>query len=136
MLLNYLKKKALLFLMVGFGISDAYAQQNHTIPGSFSLIGEDNQAKKTFYVQSIESADMEKFRLRNEDVALHFQNGFECVLFSAKSLIVKGIDVNPNLYQEKFAPTYVLPVFTIQPSGQIVGEVSTFQKIPGSKSTK
>lgn len=136
MLLNYLKKKAVLFSMMGFGVSSAIAQQNHTIPGSFSVVGEDDQTKKTFYVQSIENADMEKFRLRNEDVALHFQNGFECVLFSAKSLIIKGINVNPNLYSEKFAATYTLPVFTIQPSGQIVGEVSKFEKVPGNKLNK
>lgn len=122
--------------MMGLWLSNSFAQQNQTIPGSFSVIGEDDQTKRSFYVQSIEKADMEKFRLKNEDVALHFQNGFECVLFSAKSLIIKGISVNPNMYPEQFQPTYTLPVFTIQPSGQIVGEVSKFQKIPGNTTKK
>ena len=136
MLSNYLKKRSILFSIIVLWVSNSIAQQNQTIPGSFSIIGEDNQTQKTFYVQSIEKADMEKFRLRNDDVALHFQNGFECVLFSAKSLIIKGFNVDPNLYKDKFDLTYTLPVFTIQPSGQLVGEVSKFQKVPVTNSKK
>ena len=136
MVSNYLKKRSILISVMVLWLSNGIAQQNQTIPGSFSIIGEDNQTQKTFYVQSIEKADMEKFRLRNEDVALHFQNGFECVLFSAKSLIIKGINVDPNLYPDQFKATYTLPVFTIQPSGQIVGEVSKFQKVPGNNPKK
>ena len=123
MLLNYLKKKGLLFSIMGLSISTGYAQQNQTISDSFSIIGEESQSKKEFYVQAIEKADMEQFRLRNDDVTLHFQNGFDCVLLSAKALVIKGVSVNPNLYVEKFAPKYILPVFTIQASGQITGEV-------------
>lgn len=136
MLLKYLKKKGFLFSILWFWASNNFAQQNQTLPGSFSVIGETSEVKKTFYIQSIENADMEKFRLRNEDVALHFNNGFECIMLSAKSLIIKGINVNPNLYKEKFDPMYTLPVFTIQSSGQIVAEVSKFEKIPGNKSKK
>ena len=136
MLSNYLSKKSILISILGLSLTNSFAQQNQTIPGSFSVIGESNPTQQTFYTQSIEKADMEKFRLKNEDVALHFQNGFECVLFSAKSLIVKGFNINPNLYPDQFQPTYTLPVFTILPSGQITGEVSRFQKVPGNNSNK
>lgn len=136
MLSNYLNKKSILISILCLSLLNCFAQQNHTIPGSFSIIGEESESKRTFYIQSIESANMEQFRLKNQDVALHFENGFECVLFSAKSLIIKGVAVNPNLYKETFDLTYTLPVFLVQPSGQIVGQVSKFEKVPGNNSNK
>lgn len=120
MLSNYLKKKGVLISMMGLWLSNSFAQQNQTIPGSFSVIGEDDQTKKTFYVQSIEKADFEKYRLKTKDVVLEFRNGFKLVLSSADKLSIQGIEINIGQYSDDLAPDYTYPIFKIDESGIVV----------------
>lgn len=63
---------------------------------------------------------MEKYRLRDKEITLKFENGFDCVMMSAKQLFLKGVSVNAMNYEEKFAPLYTLPVFTILQDGHLM----------------
>lgn len=120
MLLNYLKGKRFLFSVMCFWASSTFAQQNQTIHGSFSIIGEDDQTKKAFYVQSIEKTDFEKYRLKTKDVVLEFRNGFKLMLSSADKLSTQGMEINTSRYSDDLAPDYIYPLFKIDESGIVV----------------
>lgn len=126
MFLNNLKNKGLLISIICLLAFQGFSQQKQTIPGSFSLIGVNDQEKKAFYTSSIEKADMEQFRLKETDVVLKFKEGFECILFSAKSLASKGIDADH--YSTSFGPNYTLPVFSVHSNGFLTAEFETKAK--------
>lgn len=98
--------------------------QDKTLPNSIMLKGEIDKSKLIYFETCILNASMESFRLKDTDVILKFKEGFECVLFSAKSLFVKGIKVDPSTYNVKFNSNYRLPVFSISASGNLVAEYS------------
>ena len=94
-----------------------YAQ---TITGSFKIIHNQHPEKEAFYIASVEKANMEKYRLKNQQVILKFENEFECVMLAAKELFVQGKKINLSQYEENFPKEYNLPVFTIISSGQLI----------------
>ncbi len=105
--------------------------QTKTFPKSFVLQGNISETKKTFYIESIEKADLEQFRLRTHTTILKFKNGFTLELMPAKDLLIKGIvtSLNINNYQDhKEDPNYKLPVFEILDSGWLTAEVQNNSK--------
>jgi hypothetical protein len=95
----------------------AYAQ---TMPGSFKIINNSHPEREKFYISSIEKADMESYRLKNKEVTVHFENGFDCIFTSAKALFLAGKQINATSYQEDFAANFLLPSFNIVSSGNLV----------------
>ena len=103
----------------------AFAQ---TIPGSFKLINNQHPEQESFYIASITKADMESYRLQSKEVTVHFENGFDCVMVSAKELFMNGKSLNAGNYSESFLANYTLPVFFILPEGGIVATYSVPDK--------
>jgi hypothetical protein len=96
--------------------------QLKTLPNSFVLQGDFDKSKTSFYENSILAASMETYRLKESDVVLKFKDGFECVMYSAKSLFLKGISIEVNNYKDSFPKDYILPIFTIYSNGQLGAE--------------
>ncbi len=79
-----------------------------------------------FYTKSIEAADFEQYRLKEESVTLKFKNGFLLELLSAKDITIKNKtqNIDFNKYPAKVNVVgYKYPVFEILKSGAITGEV-------------
>ena len=113
----------LFLLMVG---CVGYAQK--TISGSFKITNNMHPENETFYLTSIGKANMEKFRLRDKEVTLEFENGFQCVLLSAKEVFIRGGSIKPDDYQDNFPMTYTLPLFNISQSGLIMAQSKKLDK--------
>lgn len=101
--------------------SSVFNSQAHTSE-KFYLTGPVTSGKEQFYKMAIALADMENYRLREKEVILEFEEGFKCVLPSAKQLIIKGHNVDPNRYQENFPVGFLLPVFSIKSDGQLIAK--------------
>ena len=104
----------LFLLMVGFV---GYAQK--TLPGSFKITNNKHPENEAFYITSIEKANMEQFRLKDESVSLNFNNGFVLELFSAKDVFIKQGQIDPTSYKTSSPANLELPVFSIQQDGWI-----------------
>jgi hypothetical protein len=89
---------------------------------TFYLTGTIPSDKREFYMASIAKADMESYRLREKEVVIEFKEGFKCVLPSAKQLIIKGYQIDPNAYKTDFDKKFVMPVFKILADGHLVAE--------------
>jgi hypothetical protein len=116
------------FLFILFGLIPLFGAAQ-TIPNSFKLTNNLHTEKEAFYVASIEKADMEKYRLKDKEVTLKFENGFECTLFSAKELFMNGRSINAASYEESFPRRFMLPVFTILESGQLMARYQNMGKL-------
>ena len=99
-----------------------------TIQGSFKIINNKHPESEAFYISSIEKASMESYRLQSEEVTLKFENGFECVLLSAKQVFLIGKIINVSTYLDKFSVDYSLPTFTVLESGQLIAVYPTKTK--------
>ena len=105
-----------------------YSQK--TIPGSFKIINNTHPENEAFYIASIEKADMEQYRLKDENVSLTFTNGFVLELLSAKAVFIKQAQIDPTSYKTSNPNNYDLPVFTIQTDGWLItqGYTNSFKK--------
>lgn len=120
-----------LFILFFLCLGALCFSQTKTFPKSFVLHGNISETKKTFYIESIEKADLEQFRLRTHTTILKFKNGFTLELMPAKDLLIKGIvpSLNINNYEDhKEDPNYKLPVFEILDSGWLTAEVQNNSK--------
>jgi hypothetical protein len=121
-------------LFLFFFISFVASSQNKTIAGSFEFKKLSDENQREFYSKAIMGADMESYRSRDKRVTLKFDNGFELELFSAKEMVVKGIQVNPNSYEETHDKKIEYPVFVINSKGFLLAQVRTIDpKIEASK---
>jgi hypothetical protein len=114
-----------LFIVFGFIPLLGFTQ---TIPNSFKIINNRHPENEAFYITSIEKASMEKFRLKDKEVTLMFENGFDCVMIPAKQLFLKGVSINALNYEEKFAPLFSLPVFNVLQDGHLMATYSNDPK--------
>lgn len=116
-----MKKILITLLFVCFGA--ALSAQNGTLPNSYVLLNNKWPEKAAFFQKSINAADMEQYRLRDQRVRLEFENGFEIELYSAKELFVNGAtQININNYPQTHG-NGVLPIFNILPSGHLTAKV-------------
>ena len=93
---------------------------SQTIANSFKITNNRHPENETFYTSSILKADMEKYRLRDKEVTIKFENGFDCVMLSAKQLFLKGIKINALNYEEAFPVLFSMPVFSILQDGHLM----------------
>jgi|GEM_PF-1139483 hypothetical protein len=123
----YFKSRLLIlfFLVISYA---GYSQK--TISGSFKIISNTHPENEAFFIASIEKANMEQYRLKDENVNLTFTNGFVLELFSAKSVFIKQGQIDPTSYKTSTLENYDLPVFFIQPDGWITttGYNNSFKK--------
>lgn len=121
-----MKKKCLLSFLLFFCL---LSKAQHTIKGSFKIINSTDKEKEAFYVSSIENADMEVYRLKNKEVTLHFENGFDCILISAKDLYLIDNKINPSQYNDTTLMEDIsLTTFFITDSGLIKAKLSQVGK--------
>jgi hypothetical protein len=123
--------KKIFTLLLLFSGCLVYSQK--TVPGSFTLTNNQHPENEAFYITSIEKADMEKFRLKDKEVTIEFENGFTCVMLPAKELFISGKNVNPLNYQEGFSRNFVMPVFNVMPDGHLTAVHKKYN--PKAKST-
>lgn len=109
-------KRIKLLLFAGLVVS-CLKISAQTIPGSFKIINNHLPDKEAFYAASIEKANMEQFRLKDENVELSFTNGFTLVLLSAKEVFIKQGKIDPNNYSVSHPTNYTPRVFFIRPDG-------------------
>jgi hypothetical protein len=115
------------FLLVIVLAGSLSAQMNQGSKG-FVIKQNSEPAKETSYKTAISAADLENYRLRDNDVTLHFEEGFDCVLYSAKSLFIKGLNINANDYKTSFSTDFILPVFSISASGILIAKYDVLDK--------
>jgi hypothetical protein len=119
-----MKNKLLLLILFSL-IIKGFSQ---TLPNSFKIKNSNHPENEVFYIASIEKANMEKYRLKDSDITLHFENGFDCVMISAKQLFLNGVTINASNYEEKFPVHYSLPVFNVLQDGQLMAVYSNIDK--------
>ncbi len=100
--------------------------QTVTVENSIKIQNNRHQDKEEYYKALIYESNMEGYRLRNEDVILTFSEGFECVLYSANTLLNKGIKIDTASYQTEFSCKFILPVFSISEDRNII---ATYVKV-------
>lgn len=116
-----MKKDLITLLFVYFGA--VLSAQSGTLPNSYAMLNNKWPEKAAFFQNSINAADMEQYRLRDQRVRLEFENGFEIELYSAKELFVNGAtQININNYPQTHG-NGVLPIFNILPSGHLTAKV-------------
>jgi hypothetical protein len=125
------------FSMLISGYSYSHIQQRtqppiilkQTAKGSFKIVNNRHKDLEAFYITSIEQADFESYRLKSTEVTLYFENGFECVLISAKELYLIDKNINPASYDEEHSlETYSTPTFLITDSGLIKAKTNESHK--------
>ncbi len=111
-------KKIIFPLLFLFALIQANAQSK-TIPGSFVIKDLNDNSQLSFYTTSIEAANFEQYRLKEQKVILEFSNGFKVELLSAKDCFVKGNEINMNDYLFEYPKRFLLPTFFINESSHI-----------------
>lgn len=102
--------------------------QNSTY--TFRIISSSTLSQEDFYKQSIASANLESYRLRNERVILNFKGGFQVELYSAEEILQRGISqINPMDYLLSFPKDFKLPLFDVHPNGMLSAEFANTTKI-------
>lgn len=80
------------------------------------------------YVTAIEKADMNSYRNRTKRQILTFDNGLKVELYSAKELIIKGINLDINDYQDTRDPKFTFPTFHLAENGYLVALYKKIEK--------
>ena len=92
----------------------------NTPKGSFKILNNQDPARQEFIETSILNSNMEIFRLMDKDVTLHFENGFDLELVSAKAFFINGGSINPKTYQEESNLDKTKPTFKLTDNGTVV----------------
>jgi hypothetical protein len=121
----------LLFQFFGGNLFAQNQASGKTFKNSFIIHGHVSKEKLDFYTKSIETADLEQFRLKTVRLTLKFKNGFLLELIPAKDLFIKKLvpDIDANNYSDHVTtPNYKYPVFEILDSGLMTAEVQNNSK--------
>lgn len=92
--------------------------QQKTFPNSFIIQKNGLPEKAAFYTACILKSNVEQYRLKDKEVILVFQEGFECLLLSASSIKQKGLNIDITAYLTEHRS--LLPVFSILESGHLI----------------
>lgn len=97
---------------------------------TFRIISSSTLNQEDFYKQSIASANLESYRLRNERVILNFKGGFQVELYSAEEILQRGISqINPMDYLLSFPKDFKLPLFEVHSNGMLSAEFTNTTKL-------
>jgi len=100
-------------------LSNVQARNEQTVKNSFVIQNNQHQEKTEFYRSVIQKANLEGFRLKNQDIILKFDEGFDVVLPSAQSLYNKGVKIVVNSYEKEFGSGFRIPKFSILEDGTL-----------------
>lgn len=130
LLKTYMKK---LFTTLTFNVLFLFITINANSQNSsytFRIISPYTLSQEDFYKQSIASANLESYRLRNERVILNFKGGFQVELYSAEEILQRGISqINPMDYLLSFPKDFKLPLFEVHSNGMLSAEFTNTTKI-------
>lgn len=111
--------KQIIFLLSLLFVGLSTNAQNKTIPGSFIIKNLTDDNKLAFYTKAIEDANFEQYRLKEKNLILKFENGFELELLSAKQVFISNPTIVVSGYQVQYPDNYYMPTFSIAESGHI-----------------
>ena len=98
------------------------AQETINKESYYKVISNNSKEVNNFYISALAKANMENFRLKNEDVQIKFKEGVVCVLLSASKIKNTGITIELNSYKDQFDDNFILPVFSVTPDGYLLTE--------------
>ena len=125
---NFMMKiNILVAIFICFFSSNLFSQEK-TLPNSFEITGNYDKTKLDFYKSSILAASMEGYRLKEKDITIKFKEDFEVVIYSAKTLFLRGVNVDINNYKDEFPSEYTLPLFSVDVNGHILAEAAPYGK--------
>ena len=122
-------------LLLAFFLSSFFAFSQKTIENSFKIENTTNSTlSQQFIERALLKADLEPYRDKDKNVTLVFSNGFEVELFSAASLVSKGLLPETTNYTVKNIAKNA-SVFTMLDTGHIMVAAPAAQNVK-YKSTK
>ncbi len=77
----------------------------------FELTSLKDENLRSIYTSAIQKADLENFRLLDKEVELKFEEGFSCILKSAKKCKELGLIQSIENYPSYFPSEFKLPMF-------------------------
>ena len=115
-------KKIFLFvvLICLISVKNVSAQQAKTPKNTFEITSKVNSPEAVVVAKSIESADLDNYRLRDSRRKLTFENGVVVELLSANELKNLGYKVDPSFYRESLDKNYVEPTYSISDTGMLI----------------
>lgn len=114
----------LIALLCFFNINDTFSQETKTTKSAYRITSNTSKFDNNYVLESLEKANMENYRLRNENVEISFKEGITCVLVSATELSKTDNTVDISNYKERFANEYSIPTFRIGANGSLLAEYS------------
>ncbi len=109
---------AILFVLGIWYSGTTQAQTN--ITNDYVVISTGEVTNSQPYLDALDAANWESYRLRNNRSHLSFANGFTIELKSAIELVNSGISVNPSNYKLENSQGYSSPILVLMP-GNIIG---------------
>lgn len=117
--MNSYKLLLVLSLITAFSINYTFGQESLQ---KFKIVNNNSGHNNQYYIDALEKANMESYRLKNKDVELTFKEGVSCILISAVKLSEHDKNIDLNLYKEDFPTGYILPTFSINPDGYLLAD--------------
>jgi len=112
----------LIFLAFILGGKNGFAQKSVTISSTYKLEAKTLKQVKSYYANALDKANMESYRLKNDDVVISFKDGAKCILYSASRMSNQGMKINLSDYKNKFPEEFTLPIFSVHQSGHLLAD--------------
>lgn len=117
---SYIKTLVVTLLFCALNFKGFSQAQRAAESEKFIFVKLSDPTKASFFRESIDAARMESYRLKSKRVVLHFENGFDIEMLSAKELYLKDNSILVANYPEEFPQGYQLPFFNILESGHLM----------------
>lgn len=101
----------IIFILVSFFLLTGISAQ---ISSSFIIIEKGKEADSSPYIEALNKADMNNYRLLDKRVRIIFDAGVIAELLSAKELSAKGIKIQLDKFREEFPVNFQLPQFALK----------------------
>lgn len=92
------------------------------IKEAFTIVDNGGVADLTPYIEALNNADMNSFRLLSKRVKIKFDTGVEAELFSAKEISISGAFINLEIFKDDFQPGFIMPAFSISENGYVLAK--------------
>ncbi len=112
------------FLLILFmGLSAANSQSKKDNYQKYEITSNNSGKPNVYFLNAVSKANMETFRLKDDDVIVKFKEGVEIKLLSASKLKQNGVlNIELNDYKSTFPKGYILPIFGIGEHGNLLAE--------------
>lgn len=117
---NYILTISITFL---FQLEYSYAQEGiSATKSSYEIVANTTDHNNQYFINALENANMESYRLKNSNVNITFKEGVKCIIISASELSKFDNKININNYKENFIDGFTMPLFSINQSGSLLAE--------------